>query len=223
MGNCCTATAARIADVTSEKPSWRVLLLGGSSGSGKSTLAPRIARHFGISWLEADDFRLAMQRSTSPASHPALHFFLTDDMEIRADFRQLAPEAFRDGLIAVGEVVSAALEIVVANHVGQARPVVLEGDGILPALAVRRTLSGIDVGNAVRAIFLIEPDLEALVANMLTRSSVASAPDAALRNEVRASWLYGLWLREEALRHGLPVLEARPYATLLTRVLRVLA
>ncbi|HEV7213914.1 MAG TPA: hypothetical protein VGP33_02220, partial [Chloroflexota bacterium] len=151
--------------MTSKKLSWRVLLLGGSSGSGKSTLAPRIARHFGASWLEADDFRLAIQRATTPASHPALHFFLKDQMEMRADFWQLPPEAFRDGLIAVGEVVSDALEIVVANHVAQGRPIVLEGDGILPAMAARRTFSGIDVGNAVRTIFLVEPELEALIAN----------------------------------------------------------
>jgi 2-phosphoglycerate kinase len=204
------------------EPPWRVLLIGGSSGTGKSTLAPLIARHYGIPWLEADDFRLAMQRATTPASHPALHFFLRDQMEMRADFWQLSPEAFRDGLIAVGEVVSATLEIVVANHVGQGRPIVLEGDGILPAMAAQRTFSGIDVGNAVRAIYLVEPDLEALVANMLIRSADASTADAELRNYARASWLYGMWLRDEALRHRLPVLEARPYGTLLSRVLLAL-
>jgi 2-phosphoglycerate kinase len=207
----------------SADPPWRVVLLGGSSGTGKSTLAPLIARQHRIPWLEADDFRLAIQRATTPASHPALHFFLTDDMAMRADFWQLPPEAFRDGLIAVGEVVSDALEIVVANHVGQGRPIVLEGDGILPAMAARRTFSGIDVGNAVRAIFLVEPDLEALVANMLTRSSDASTAGDELRNYARASWLYGMWLRDEAQRHGLPVLDARPYETLLSRVLLALA
>lgn len=212
-----------MADLPLVKPPWSVLLLGGSSGTGKSTLAPLIARHYGLSWLEADDFRLALQRATTPATHPLLHFFLTDDLAIRPDFRQLSAEAFRDGLIAVAEVVSRALELVVANHVGQARSVVLEGDGILPAMAARRIFSGMDIGNAVRAIFLIEPDLEALVANMRKRTSAASVPNAARRNEARASWLYGLWLRQEGLRYGLPVLDVRPYETLLSRALRVLS
>ncbi len=105
----------------------------------------------------------------------------------------------------------------------QARPVVLEGDGILPAMAARRIVSGMGVGYAVRAIFLIEPDLEALVANRRKRSSAVSVPESALRNEARASWLYGLWIREEARRHGLPVLEVRPYETLLRRALPALA
>jgi 2-phosphoglycerate kinase len=208
-----------MADVESEQPSWRVLLLGGSSGTGKSTLAPQIARHYGVPWLEADDFRLAMQRATTPASQPALHFFFTENLAIRPDFWKLSPEAFRDGLIAVGKVVSQALEIVVANHVGQGRPVVLEGDGILPALAGRRVFSGMDVGNAVRGVFLIEPDLEALLANMRTRAWDVSILDEELRNYARANWLYGLWLREDALRRGLPVLEVRPYQTLLRRAL----
>jgi 2-phosphoglycerate kinase len=199
-----------------------VLLLGGSSGTGKSTLAPQIARHYGIPWLEADDFRLAMQRATTLASHPALHFFLTDNMAIHPDFWTLSPEAFLDGLIAVGEVVSQALEIVVANHVGQARPVVLEGDGILPSLAGQRIFSGMDVGNAVRGVFLIEPDPEALLANMRTRARDVSLSDEELRDYARANWLYGLWLRAGALRRGLPVLEVRPYQTLLTRALDVL-
>jgi 2-phosphoglycerate kinase len=201
---------------------WRVLLLGGSSGTGKSTLAPQIARHFGISWLEADDIRLAMQRVTTPATHPGLHFFLTENLEVRPDFRQLSPEAFRDGLIGVGEVVSHALELVVTNHVAQARPVVLEGDGILPAMAARRVFAGLDVGDAVRALFLIESDPEALLVSIRERTRAGALPDAALRHDARASWRYGLWLREEALRRGLPVLEVRPYETLLARTLLAL-
>ena len=204
-------------DVSGTQPPWRVLLLGGSSGSGKSTLAPPLARHFGISWLEADDVRLAMQRVTTPATHPALHFFLAENMETRPDFWGLSPEAFRDGLIGVGEVVSHALEPVVTNHVAQARPVVLEGDGILPAMAAQCVFAGLDVDDAVRAIFLIESDSEVLLATMQGRMR-----DGALRNAARASWLYGLWLREEAVRRGLPVLEARPYETLLSRALLLL-
>lgn len=210
-------------DAAGEQSPWRVLLLGGSSGAGKSTLAPQLARHFGISWLEADDVRLAMQRVTTPATHPALHFFLTDNMEIRPDFWDLSPETFRDGLIGVGEVVSQALEIVVTNHVAQARPVVLEGDGILPAMVARRDFAGLDDGDAVRALFLIESDPEALLSSMRKRAGANARPDAALRNAARASWLYGLWLRAEALHHGIPVQEARPYETLLARVLRALA
>jgi 2-phosphoglycerate kinase len=188
-----------------------VLLLGGSSGTGKSTLAPQIARHYGIPWLEADDFRLAMQRATTLASHPALHFFLTDNMAIHPDFWTLSPEAFLDGLIAVGEVVSQALEIVVANHVGQGRPVVLEGDGILPALAGRRVFSGMDVGNAVRGVFLIEPDPEALLANMRTRARMEQIPADQRENVVqRRRWFRESLARVDSDGHHPPGREQTP-------------
>ncbi|HEY8743178.1 MAG TPA: hypothetical protein VIU62_08775 [Chloroflexota bacterium] len=212
-----------MADGARREPSWRVLLLGGSSGTGKSTLAPQLARHFDVPWLEADDFRLAMQRATTPATHPALHFFLSADMVIRQDFWRLSPEEFRDGLISVGEVVSHALELVVRNHVAQGRPMVLEGDGILPAMAALRLFAGLEVGDAVRAVFLVESDSGALLLNMRARSLDGATPDPALRNYARASWLYGLWLGDQAFRHGLPVLEARPYETLLSRTLLTLA
>ena len=35
----------------------------GPSGSGKSTVAKRPERHLGMSWLQVDDLRLALQRS----------------------------------------------------------------------------------------------------------------------------------------------------------------
>ncbi len=40
-----------------------VLLIGGSSGTGKTNLAKQLGQRFGISWLEVDDLRLALQRS----------------------------------------------------------------------------------------------------------------------------------------------------------------
>ena len=116
------------------RPDWLVLLIGGSSGVGKTTVAEQVAVRFGVPWLMVDDLRLALQRSrvTLPERTEALYFF-----EETPNVRRLPPERRRDASIAVGEVMSPAVEVVVENHVDQTIPIVIEGDGILPSLLVR--------------------------------------------------------------------------------------
>lgn len=203
---------------TNDQPPWSVLLIGGNSGIGKTMLAPKVARLYGISWLEVDDFRLVLERVTTPSEQPALHCVA------RQEFWGLPPEAFRDTLIDVGRIVSQALEIVVANHDAVSRPVLLEGDTIHPTMAAKRSFAGRDVDGRVRAVFLFEPDEEVLLANMQRRSADFAAMDIEVqRRYVHGQWLYGLWLRDEAERHGLPVVEVRPYETLTARTLLALA
>jgi 2-phosphoglycerate kinase len=200
-------------DVGSGSPShptvylpWTVLLVGGSSGTGKTTIASEVGRRLGIAWGQADDFRLVLQRLTTPAQQPDLHFFISTESVWRRP-----PEDLRDRLITVGRLVSRALEIVVTNHVATRAPLVLEGDGILPAFAVQRTFAGLDVGDQVRAVFLVEPDEDALLAAMLARGrGIDGHSVEEQRTQARASWLYGQWLRDEAERLGLPIIESCP-------------
>lgn len=55
----------------------RVLLLGGPSGSAKSVAAERIGRRQGVSWMQVDDLRLALQYggSSPPCAEDPLGFF----------------------------------------------------------------------------------------------------------------------------------------------------
>lgn len=196
---------------------WTVLLIGGSSGTGKTTLARAIGRQVGAAWAQADDFRLVLQRLTTPTRQPALHAFLSGDVWLRS------PEELRDRLIGVGEVVSHALEIVVANHVATDAPLVLEGDGILPSFAAGRSFAGLDVGDRVRAVFLVEADEGAVLDAMLARGrGIDVLSEHERRTQARASWLYGRWLRHEAEGRGLPVIEARPHDSLADRVLEAI-
>jgi 2-phosphoglycerate kinase len=194
-----------------------VLLLGGHAGAGKSTVAERLARRSGVAWLMADDLRLALQRSRavlpSPAATAALRFHATPG------WWRHAPERLRDALIADGEALSPALEVVVENHVDQHLPVVLEGDAILPALLARPPVQIRAASGRVRAVFLVEPDEGVLLATALARGrEAAHMTEAEVRGVVRGRWLYGRWLAGEARRAGLPVLEPRPWGTLAERV-----
>jgi hypothetical protein len=126
-----------------------VLLLGGSSGVGKTRLARQLAWQLGMDWLSADDIRLALQRATRGAALPALHAFFDD-------LPTLSAEAMATRYLAVAEIVSHALEIVIAHHIATASPVVVEGDTILPALAVQQSFAELSVGSQVRGVFLVE-------------------------------------------------------------------
>ncbi|MDP9363644.1 MAG: hypothetical protein M3Q10_05365 [Chloroflexota bacterium] len=202
-------------------PSWRVLLLGGPSGTGKSVAAERLGHRLGIPWLQVDDLRLALQYSGAvfPDGNAALRFFLETP-----DVWSLPPERLRDALVAVGEAMAPAIEIVVANHVAINAPVVIEGDGILPSLLDRPRLRELVDEGHVRAVFLVELDEEALLANMLARArGIAGRSEADLRTEASAKRSFGEWIVAEAGRRGLPILAPHPRGTLLDRLIQAAA
>ena len=205
-------------DVHQKNPDWRVLLIGGHSYSGKTTSAKRIALALGVPWMMLDDLRLAFQRACVrlPRSTAALYF------DKKPHVWQGQPEELCDALIAVGKVMSAPLEVVIENHVDQSLPIVIEGDGILPSLLSRPPV--LERAGAVRVVFLVEPDESVILANMPVRGRhVEGMTQKELRNEARTKWLYGQWLTREAGRYNLPVMEPRPWETLIERLIDYLA
>ena len=197
---------------------WRVLLIGGHSYSGKTTAAKSIGLALGVPWMMVDDLRLAFQRACVrlPRGTDALYFDKIPHVW------QGQPKELCDALIAVGEVLSAPLEVVIENHVDQSLPIVIEGDGILPSLLSRPPV--VERVGAVRAVFLVEPDESVILANMpASGRHIAGMTQKELRNEVHTKWLYGQWLAREAARYNLPVVEPRPWETLVERLIGRLA
>jgi 2-phosphoglycerate kinase len=179
-------------------PCWFVLLIGGPSGIGKTTVAAQVAQRLGVPWLMVDDLRLALERSGVPVP----------DSQLVGTFD--AP----GGLVTVGELMTPAIEVVIENHVDQRIPVVIEGDGILPSLFERASVRARATEGRIRAVFLYEPDADALYANMQARRVGLFSQAHARKN-----FLYGKWLRQEAERRGLPTVAARPWHTLVDRIL----
>ncbi len=193
---------------------WQVLLLGGASGVGKSSISYRLARHFGAGLTEVDDFQVLLLKMTTPEQQPALHFWWTHP----APETLTAEEIMTQGLD-IGRVMSIGLEAVIANHLVAGTSVVLEGDFIHPDLAARASFGDQPNGGRVRAVFLHEADEDQLVENYLRREP-ADEPQL-LR--ARVSVLKSRWLKHEAERLGVPVVEARPWDTVFDRVLAAVA
>ena len=194
-----------------EQREWHVLLIGGASGVGKSQISYPLARHFGVGITEIDDFQVVLERMTTPEQYPVVHLFPTD------------PEAFfglddagkLETAIAYSTVMAEALEAVIANHLDGGPPIVLEGDFLLPSLAVQEAYGGVPAAGRVRAFILYEEEAQ-IARNYLAREGEPQ-PDRA-----RWSWNHSEWLRAEAERLGVPALAARPWETVLERVLALL-
>lgn len=192
---------------------WDVLLIGGASGVGKSSLSYPLARQFGVALTEVDDFQVILERMTTPEQQPVLHFWNT-----HPDPTSLSPERIVQQLIDIGTVMLPALEAVIANHLESARPVILDGDFILPALLDRTNFGGVANGGRVRGVFVIESDETQITLNYALRE-----PDAGDQSgRAHVSWLYGEWLKREAERVGALVIESRPWESLVERAITAL-
>jgi 2-phosphoglycerate kinase len=204
-----------------KQPGWRVLLLGGSSGVGKTGVAQALARQLGLSVLLVDDIRMSIQQVTTPAEQPGIHYLLA-----HPTIWQKPPEALCEGLITVGHALAQPLSAVIAHHVcvHSAGPIIIAGDDILPALAARRDFSSLHftpapVTSEVRAVFLVEQEEEILMQQL--RQGEHACGHLSLREQetlAHAHWLYGQWIRRQAEGYRLPVVESRPWETLIERV-----
>jgi 2-phosphoglycerate kinase len=190
-------------DVSNPPRTWEVLLLGGPSGAGKTRVSYRLAQHFGVGLLEIDDLQTVLQEMTTPEQLPLLHIWGT-----RPEIHAQSAELIFDQILAIAEVMTPALEAVIAKHLRTHNPLILDGDLILPSLVTEPRFAG-----NVRGVFLYEDDEAQLVENFARRD-----PGMVQTKRARVSWLYGQWLKQEAERSGITLLRARPWETVLERI-----
>jgi 2-phosphoglycerate kinase len=109
--------------------------------------------------------------------------------------------------------VCAGLEAVITHHIEDDEPVIIEGAWILPEFVARAVARH---AGAVAAAYIVEPDEDEVRAAMQPRSKTRelTPPQRAI---AAFSWRFGLWLGEGARSFGLPVVDARPRETLVTR------
>src|SRR4051794_11113493 len=192
--------------------SWQVLLFGGASGVGKTSVSYRLAQEFRVGLTEVDDFHIVLKHMTTPEQQPALHFFRLHAAEVlRMDDEQMLAH-----ILDTSDAMSGAMELVIGNHLASSAPVVLEGDFLLPSLAVRPAYDGVAADGQVRAVFLYEEDEQQILRNYRAREGTDQP------HRARVSWYHSEWLRREAARLGLPAVPARPWDTVLERVIAVL-
>ena len=193
--------------------SWEVLVLGGAAGTGKTRLGYGLSHALGIGITQVDDFQVVLERMTTPEQQPALHFWRT-----HPDPGSLSVEEIHEQGLDILQAMLPALEAVVENHLDEGTPVVLEGDFIHPVLAARDAFGDEPNDGRVRGVFLYEKDEEQIVKNFLDREP-ATGPQT---TRARVSVLRAAWIVSTCEDLGVPALPARPWDTLLDRVLDTL-
>ncbi len=197
----------------SAQRTWQVLLIGGASGVGKTSVSYRLAHHYGVGITEVDDFQVILEHMTTPEQQPVLHYWRTHPEEAR----RMDEDQKLAYTLSYAGVMAAALELVIANHLESQAPIVLEGDFILPSLAVQPSYAGIAAEGQVRGLFIYEEDEAQLRRNYRLREGQEQPGRA------RSSWRYSAWLRQEAERLGVPAIPARPWETVFERTIAALA
>ena len=159
-------------------------------------------------------FTLPYQPLTTPEQQPTLHYW-----ETHPDAMNMSAEQVLDLHISVARVLQPALKAVITDHIEEKTPIVLEGDYLLPELLTQQADDTAWNVDRVRAVFLYEPDEAQLVKNFLSRE-----PDESEQTgRAHVSRLFGEWLREECGRCGVTALPARPWESLLERVISELS
>jgi len=185
---------------------WTVLIIGGASGTGKSETAYKIAGYYGISVLEFDDIHIAVKPMVPADKYPAI--FDADGH----DWMNRGVEWNVNWLKDVSREMSEALERLVARHIDDDVPVIIEGDFIIPEL-VKPLLT-----SKVKALFIQESEVSRIISNFQSRES---GEPQSFRAEISVS--YNNWIRKSCEELGMLTLESRPWDTALDRVLELLA
>jgi 2-phosphoglycerate kinase len=197
---------------------WTLLLIGGGVGAGKSTLARRLAEHAGGSAIEADLFRLVLLSVVSKESEPDLHMFSEPDIWTRP-VDELVERSLRSD-----HYLCRACESVIIRQVVRNEPAILEAVWLSPQFAAQDTFAGRTVIGEVRSLFLYEPEIDLLYDRFERRGSWWTQVPARER-DARVAYFhaFGLEIKRQAEALGLPVLESRPFDTLLERALQALS
>lgn len=186
----------------------RLVLIGGGAGTGKTTVARALSRNLDAGWLQVDTIWLALIDAAEPGS----------------DRRRVldVDHALRHGTMPAEDVLAQHMDA--AAMVCHAMPralafelqthgtVLADGAWILPEWSARLELDGVDV----RPIFLHEPDAGHLRTAMASRRSMPMAAPWHDRS-ARLARLFGDTVAREASRLGLPLVESRPYDSLVDR------
>jgi len=176
---------------------WTVLLIGGASGTGKSSLAYGLANFYSVNVLEMDDITEAVKAMTPKDYLPTIY---------SEDFFGAGVDGNVKWLIDVSKELFPALKAVIDRHIEDELPVIIDGDFIHPELIM--TFKNPNI----KTLFVYESK-EQIVKNYQLREG---GDPQHYRADISSE--YGKWIFDTCVRLGIGLIEARPWDTVVDRV-----
>jgi hypothetical protein len=163
--------------------------------------------------LHVDEYRARITSRASRDTFPGLY----EKVELGEAVLDLPTASQLELKLRMARDVCHSLEDQIRDQLDRDTTLVVEGDDVLPELAGRFTSS------RLRALFIL-PRSEREVAQFeAIRDPVLALADPDRgQSRTRTTWSYAEWLRREAIRLGLSVVDAAATAALITRAERVL-
>jgi len=184
----------------------KIILIGGSPTAGKSYTARKIAEFLRLPWISTDTIREQMRRIVRKEDFKEL-FFHGDAGPERAE-AYLSGNSAEDIVkhqneesIAVWKGVKALIE---SDYVWGS--FIVEGVAILPEMVAELRLEG----KEVKAVFLVDDDVERIRKTIFTRGLWDDAdkyPDSVKEKEVEWVLAFNSYVTSEAGKHKMPVVK----------------
>jgi 2-phosphoglycerate kinase len=171
------------------------LVIGGNSGAGKSTLAYEFSKFYGVNVLEFDDIATAIKSITTAENFPIIHAG-------SENWQSASVEANKNWLINVSKTYATPLKAIIARHIEDNVPIIIEGDFICPE-------ASLEFGQKVKTIFLLETDPEQLIKNFSSREG---GEPQNFRAEISSA--HANWIKNFCEKNKIDFLNARPWGKL---------
>jgi len=185
-----------------EPRNWDILIIGGASGTGKTVVSRALARRHGMDLVRVDDFQVLLEAITTPKAIPAIHYWTENP-----NWRDEGIEASVGRLVDAARALSPGLAAVINDHLTENIPMILEGDFILPEFAASLK------NPRVASVFIHEPCGEQILQNYMAREGELQ------QFRANVSHAHGNWLAESCIKHGIPIVQSRPWDNLAQRII----
>ena len=183
----------------------KIILIGGSPTVGKSYVARKLAEDLKLPWISTDTVREQMRKIVRKEDYPALFFHsgATSDMAVEFLTHKSAEDIVRHQNGESLEVWKGVKALIETDYVWQS--FIIEGVAILPQQVHEIML----INKKVKSLFLIDENKERVRDIIFTRGLWDDAdkyPDSVKEKEVEWVFAFNDWIKDEAGKYNLPVI-----------------
>lgn len=200
----------------------KLILIGGSPTAGKSYTARRISEELKLPWISTDTIREQMREIVRKEDYPNLFLHGDDSSDRAVEFltHNTADQIVEHHNKENEDVWKGVLGIIEGDYVWG--DFIIEGVAILPKFIASQKWS--DEKN-IKALFLIDEDKERVRKTIFTRglwNKAENYPDDVKEKEVEWVFAFNNYVKQEAKKYNLPVVNIGNREAYLEEIKRII-